>query len=66
MTTVTKNIIIDELKDLPDEFANEILDFIRFKKIKRSDEKIETHLASETALAKDWLNPTENEAWKDL
>jgi hypothetical protein len=66
MTTVTKNIIIDELKDLPDEFANEILDFIRFKKIKRSAEKIETHLVSETALSKDWLNPTENEAWKDL
>ncbi len=66
MTSATKNIIIDELKDLPDEFANEILDFIRFKKIKRSAEKIETHLASEATLAKDWMNPAENEAWKDL
>ncbi|MDR3329492.1 MAG: hypothetical protein LBS63_05240 [Prevotellaceae bacterium] len=27
---------------------------------------IETHLASEYALAKDWQTPQEDEAWKDL
>ena len=27
---------------------------------------IETHLASEYVLAKDWLNQKEDEAWKDL
>ncbi|MDR3250138.1 MAG: hypothetical protein LBT42_00535 [Tannerella sp.] len=26
----------------------------------------DTHLASEHVLAKDWLNPQEDEAWKDL
>jgi len=25
-----------------------------------------THIASEKALAKDWLSPEEDEAWKDL
>ena len=29
-------------------------------------ETIETALLSESALAKDWLTPEEDEAWKDL
>lgn len=29
-------------------------------------EKLETALLSESALAKDWLTPEEDEAWKDL
>ncbi|GHT05329.1 hypothetical protein FACS189440_01070 [Bacteroidia bacterium] len=29
-------------------------------------EVIETYLASENLLAKDWLTPEENEAWKNL
>ena len=66
MTTITKNIIIEELKDIPDEFASEILDFIKFKKIQRKSEKIHTHFASESSLAKDWLKPEEDEAWKGL
>lgn len=66
MTGITKNIIIDELRDIPDEFASEILDFIKFLKIQKKSEKIQTHLASEASLAKDWLKPEEDEAWKDL
>ncbi len=66
MTNITKDKIIKELKDLPDEIVNEILEFIRFKKIKRSSERTETHFVSESALSKDWLNPSEDEAWKDL
>ena len=66
MATITKNIIIEELKDISDEFANEILDFIKFKKIQKKFEKIHTHLASENVLAKDWMKPEEDEAWKDL
>jgi hypothetical protein len=27
---------------------------------------VATHLASESVLAKDWLNPQEDEAWKNL
>jgi nitrous oxide reductase accessory protein NosL len=66
MTGITKNIIIDELRDIPDEFASEILDFIKFLKIQKNPEKIQTHFASEASLAKDWLKPEEDEAWKDL
>jgi len=40
------------------------------KKLNREDieyyEKMETAFLSESALAKDWLTPEEDEAWKDL
>ena len=32
----------------------------------RVSEGLETYLLSESALAKDWLRPEEDEAWKDL
>ncbi len=66
MTTVTKNIIIEELKGIPDEVANEILDFIKFLKIKTKKDKPETHIASMHSLSKDWEKPEEDKAWKDL
>ncbi len=66
MTALTKDIIIEELKGIPDEFANEILDFIKFLKVRKNSDEIKTHLASSSALGKDWLNPEEDEAWKDL
>ena len=31
-----------------------------------SKKKVETYLAIESAWAKDWLTPEEDEAWKDL
>lgn len=66
MTTVKKDIIIEELKDVPDEFADEVIRFIRKIKSRKTGEKIETHLASSDSLAIDWLKPEEDEAWKDL
>ncbi len=35
-------------------------------KQKHGSDKILTHFASEKVLAKDWLLPEEDEAWKDL
>jgi len=33
---------------------------------KKQEDKILTHFASQSVLAKDWLTPEEDEAWKDL
>ena len=66
MTSATKNIIIEELKDLPEDRIIEILDFIRFLKVKIRSEKTETHEASSKVLSKEWNLPEEDEAWKDL
>ena len=42
-----------------------LLTVIQERKIKYS-EGMETYLLSESALAKDWLRPEEDEAWRDL
>ena len=33
---------------------------------KKKEDKVQTYLAIESAWAKDWLTPEEDEAWKDL
>ena len=72
MTTLSKKkLVVDELKDIPDNIVQEVLDFIRFLKYKgktfgaRKD-KVLTSFASESSLSKDWLKPEEEEAWKNL
>ncbi len=66
MTRISKNVIVNELSDVPDEFVNEIIDFIKLLKSQKKSEKISTHLASEYVLGKEWLRPEEEEAWKNL
>ena len=66
MTLQTKEIIIKELDKIPDSAAGQILNFIQKLKGKLESDTITTHIASETSLANDWLNPEEDEAWKDL
>ncbi|MBI2863813.1 MAG: DUF2281 domain-containing protein [Chloroflexi bacterium] len=62
----TKERILREIDKVPEKYLVEILDFIRFLGSKAIEEKMETALASETALGKDWLRPEEDEAWQDL
>ncbi len=62
--TKYEEIILKKLKQLPPSYWKEIIDFIDFLKMKI--EKNETLFLSEKSLAKDWLLPEEEEAWKDL
>jgi len=59
-----EKIILEKLKQLPIIYWKEVIDFIEFLKLKI--EKNETLFLSEKSLAKDWLLPEEDEAWKDL
>lgn len=61
-----KETVIREIEDLPASFLQEVLDFVRFLKIKAAQERLETALLSESTLGKDWLRPEEDEAWRDL
>jgi hypothetical protein len=47
-------------------YLEEMLVFIHFLKGKASKERMETAILSESVLAKDWLSPEEDEAWKNL
>lgn len=66
----TKELISKEIKNIPDCYLEEVLDFIRFIKTKtleeKAGEKMDLALMSETSLKKDWLRPEEDEAWKYL
>ena len=61
-----KDLILRELEQIPDPVFEEILDFIRFLKIKTQKESFETAIASESSLKKDWLKEEEDKAWLDL
>jgi len=61
-----KELIIDEIERVPKEYLIEILDFIRLIETKVLEEKMDTAIASESSLKKDWLRVEEDEAWQDL
>lgn len=54
----------DILKVIEDQFSGALKQKL-VRELKHI-ETIETALLSESALAKDWLTPEEDEAWKDL
>jgi hypothetical protein len=62
----TKEILINEIKDIPESFLGELLDFIHFLKAKIVREKLAISIMSEPVLGKDWLRPEEDEAWQNL
>ncbi|MEW6457117.1 MAG: DUF2281 domain-containing protein [Acidobacteriota bacterium] len=61
-----KELFLSEIEQVPESFLDEVLDFIHFLKTKRIKERIDTAIASESSLKKDWMRPEEDEAWQDL
>lgn len=59
--TIKKKKAIKALEELK---ANDLIDFATKKRSIK--DKVQTHLASEKALAKDWLSKKEDEAWQSL
>jgi len=62
----TKEALLQEIEKIPEPVLDEVLDFVQFLRARRPGEGRLTAVASESALAKDWLKPEEDEAWKDL
>jgi len=61
-----KELLIDEIEQVPEPFLDEVLDFVHFLKTKLIKERFDTAIASESSLKKDWLKPEEDEAWQNL
>ncbi|MBI4332897.1 MAG: DUF2281 domain-containing protein [Chloroflexi bacterium] len=61
-----KEMILKEMEEVPDPLLEQVVDYIRFLKLKMAREKFELPLLSESSLKKDWLRPEEDEAWQDL
>jgi hypothetical protein len=62
----TKELILKEIDEAPEDFSSEVLELIRALKIVKNRDVNETTLLSQNILAKDWLTPEEDNAWKDL
>ena len=61
-----KELLINEIEQVPEPFFDEVLDFIKFLETKIIKERMNIAMASESSLKKDWLKPEEDEAWQNL
>ena len=65
--TPLREQVLKEIAEIPDATLPEVLNFLQSRKLKHiPPEKLGISLLSESILAKDWLTPEEDEAWKDL
>ncbi len=62
----TKELLLQEIEQVPEPILEGVLDFLRYLKAKKILQRQEATLLSEPSLAKDWLRPEEEEAWRDL
>ena len=62
----TKELLINEIEDVPEPLLSEVLDFVHFLKAKTIREKLDIAIMSESSLEKDWLKPEEDAAWQNL
>jgi hypothetical protein len=66
-TTVKRKKIIQEINSIPENFLDEVYSFLEsFKFRKINTRHLETTIASESSLAKDWLKHEEDKAWENL
>lgn len=61
-----KELVISEIELVPEPLLVEVLDFIHFLKAKIIKEGLDTAIANESSLEKDWRKPEEDEAWQNL
>lgn len=62
----TRELLINEIEEVPEPLLSEVLDFVHFLKAKVLCEKLDITIMSESSLSKDWLKPEEDEAWQNL
>ena len=62
----TSELIEKEVSAMPEPLRREVYDFARFLRLKNEEEAFNGLLLSESALAKDWNSPEEDEAWASL
>jgi hypothetical protein len=61
------NQVVDIIKQLPYNDKIKLIELLEEETSEMpGNDKIQSHFASEKVLAKDWLLPEEDEAWKDL
>ena len=59
----TKELLINEIKEVPEPLLSEVLDFVHFLKAKILRENLDIAMMSESSLGKDWTEAAEDKAW---
>ena len=62
----TKDAIIHAVEELPPEYLDELAAYLQKMRLRAAHQNVPTALASENALAQDWLRPEADAAWQDL
>jgi hypothetical protein len=61
-----KEAIVQAVEDLPDDCLDDLVRYVEVLRRRAAVRAMPTAMASEAVLAKDWLRPEEEEAWRDL
>jgi hypothetical protein len=61
-----KEAIVQVVEELPEECLDDLAHYVAALRRRAALRSVPTALASEAVLAKDWLRPEEDEAWRDL
>jgi hypothetical protein len=61
-----KEAIVQAVEQLPEECLDNLARYVESLRQRSALQNVPTAPASEAALAKDWLRPEEDEAWRDL
>jgi hypothetical protein len=61
-----KELLISEIEKAPEPLIDELLNFVQFLKTRVVSGRLDTAIASESSLKKDWLRPEEDDAWQSL
>lgn len=62
-----KETLLQAVESLPEEFLQELADYAEKLRGRAARcRTVPTALASQELLARDWLRPEEDEAWRDL
>jgi len=65
--TINFNQVVELVKQLPFKEKVKLGEVIRKEtRTNAGNDNLFTHFASEKSLAKDWLSPEEDDAWKNL
>jgi hypothetical protein len=61
-----KESLLKTVEDMPDDCLSELVEYAKRLQFKAAHGRVPTAMVSEAVLAKDWLRPEEDEAWRDL
>ena len=62
----TRELIANEVAQLPEELQREVFDFARFLRLKSEGASFDGLRMSESVLAREWDSPEEDMAWGTL